>query len=62
NHNFGSKKPKKTEIVKELGSEIGDIIFTLACFANSRNIDLDKEFNKVMDKLYKRDNNRYERK
>ena len=62
NHRFGPKKKKATEESKEIGDEIGDIIFTLTCLANSLNIDLDKSFKKVMDKLYKRDKDRYEKK
>lgn len=61
NHKFGPKKKKSTEKTKEIGDEIGDIIFTLTCLANSLNINLDKSFNKVMAKLYKRDENRYEK-
>ena len=62
NHLYGPKKKKSTEEMKELGEEIADIIFTLCCLANSKGIDLDKSFEKVMDKCYKRDNNRYEKK
>ena len=62
NHQFGPKKKKTTEKKKEVSDEIGDIIFTLVCLANSLGLDLDKSFQKVMDKLNKRDNERYERK
>ncbi len=62
NNLYGPKKKKKTESVNELGDEIADVIFTLACLANSKNIDLDKSFQKMMDKLNKRDKNRWEKK
>jgi len=62
NHKFGPKKKKATEKTKEISDEIGDIIFTLTCLANSLDIDLDKSFKKVMDKVYKRDKDRYEKK
>ncbi len=62
NHRFGPKKKKSSEDVKEVNDEIGDIIFTLTCLANSLNIDLEKGFSRVMDKCYGRDNNRYEKK
>ena len=39
--------------------EIGDIIYTLICFANSNNIDLDKAIRKSSDKVMERDKNRY---
>lgn len=61
NHVFGPKKKKVAEKSKEIGDEIGDIIFTLTCLANSLNISLDKSFKKVMDKIYKRDRDRYEK-
>lgn len=62
NHLYGPKKKKKYENPKEMEDEIADIIFTLACLANSKGIDLDKAFKKVMDKLNSRDNNRWEKK
>ena len=62
NHSFGPKKKKATEKKNEIGDEIGDIIFTLTCLANSLRIDLDKSFKGVMDKLYKRDKDRWKKK
>jgi NTP pyrophosphatase (non-canonical NTP hydrolase) len=62
NHVFGPKPKKTTEEVKEMGDEMADIIFTLCCLANSRGIDLDESFERVMDKCYGRDNDRYEKK
>ncbi len=62
NHTFGPKKKKATEESKEIGDEIGDIIFTLVCLANSLRIDLDKSFKGVMKKLYKRDKDRWKKK
>ena len=62
NHRWGPKKKKSTEDTRELGEEIGDIIFTLCCLANSQNIDLEESFKSVMEKHYGRDNNRYEKK
>ena len=62
NHRFGPKKKKAIEDSKEVGDEIADVIFTLICLANSLHIDLDKSFNKMMDKLNGRDKNRWEKK
>jgi len=62
NHLFGPKKKKSSEDEGDLGEEIADIIFTLCCLANSKGIDLDKEFKKVIDKCYGRDKDRYEKK
>ena len=62
NHKFGPKKKKSTEEVKELGDEMADIIFTLICLANSQNINLDKHFDKMMQKLNSRDKDRWTKK
>lgn len=62
NHRFGPKKKKSSEDVREVGDEIGDILFTLACLANSLNIDLEESFSRVMDKCYSRDDKRFEKK
>lgn len=39
--------------------EIGDIMYTLICFANSHNISLDAAIQKSIDKVVKRDKGRY---
>ena len=62
NHLYGPKPKKSTENTKDLGEEIADIIFTLCCLANSKGINLDESFRRVMDKYNKRDENRYKRK
>ncbi len=62
NHIHGPKKKKSEEETKEMEDEMADIIFTLCCLANPKNLDLDKAFERVMNKLYTRDNERYEKK
>ena len=62
NHRWGPKKKKSTEEKKEMEDEMGDIIFTLCCLANSQNIDLDEAWKRVMDKCYGRDKDRWEKK
>ncbi|MDO8513419.1 MAG: nucleotide pyrophosphohydrolase [bacterium] len=62
NYLHGDKKPKATEDYSDLEEELGDVLFTLICLANSQNIDLDQSWQKVMDKCHNRDNNRYEKK
>jgi NTP pyrophosphatase (non-canonical NTP hydrolase) len=62
NHRYGAKKKKSTEELKEVEDELGDIIFTIACMANSLNIDLNKSFSITMDKCYGRDKSRFEKK
>ena len=62
NHRFGPKKKKAGEKDSEIGDEIADVIFTLICLANSLHIDLDKSFDKMMNKLNSRDKDRWEKK
>ncbi len=62
NHRWGPKKKKSTEEKKELEDEMGDIIFTLCCLANSQNIDMDEAWKRVMDKVHGRDTGRFEKK
>lgn len=62
NHTFGPKKKKTTEDEHNIADEMADIVFTLACIANSQKIDLDEAFGRVIDKLYKRDRERWEKK
>ncbi|MDP3052924.1 MAG: nucleotide pyrophosphohydrolase [bacterium] len=59
NHLYGEKLKKSNEKGQELEEEIGDIIYTLICFANSNKIDLDKAIRKSLDKVIKRDKNRF---
>jgi NTP pyrophosphatase (non-canonical NTP hydrolase) len=56
NHRFGPKKKKDTEDTKEIEDELADILFTVSCMANSLNLD------RVMDKCYGRDKDRFEKK
>jgi len=62
NHLHGPKKKKSSEETKELADEMGDILVTLSCLANSKNINLDEAFENTLNKMYGRDNNRFERK
>jgi len=62
NHRFGPKKKKDSEDTKDIEDEIADIIFTLTCLANSLDLDMDRGFKSVMDKLNDRDKDRWEKK
>ncbi|MBI2148481.1 nucleotide pyrophosphohydrolase [Candidatus Woesearchaeota archaeon] len=62
NHRYGPKKKKPSEETKEIGEEICDIFMNLICLANSQSINLDQHWKNLMDKLYKRDSKRFERK
>ena len=59
NHVYGPKKKKLNEHKQDMEEEIGDIIYTLICFANSHNISLDDAIRKSLDKVVTRDKNRF---
>ncbi len=62
NHLYGPKKKKDSENIRDMSDEMADIIFTVVCLANSKNVDLDEAFKNTMDKCYGRDKNRFEKK
>lgn len=62
NHRYGQKTKKPTEEIGDLALEMGDILFILACFANSLDIDLEEAFRGVMDKYRQRDSDRWKKK
>ncbi|MFT7558035.1 MAG: NTP pyrophosphatase (non-canonical NTP hydrolase) [Planctomycetota bacterium] len=59
NHLHGPKKKKSDEIKQDIEEEIGDIIYTLICYANSNGLNLDRAIRKSIDKAIKRDMGRY---
>ena len=59
NHFHGPKKKKADEPDQDIEEEIGDIIYTLICYANSNGLDLDRAIRKSLDKVVKRDKDRY---
>lgn len=59
NHLYGDKPKKESEAKQELPDEIGDILFNLACFANSQSIDLDDAIQRAIKKAARRDNDRF---
>ncbi len=61
NHIYGPKKKRIDEHQQDMEEEIGDIIYTLICFANSHGIDLDAATRKSLDKVMERDKNRFEK-
>lgn len=62
NHLYGDKKKKETEVDQDIEDEMGDIIYTLMCFANSNNLSLDRAIRKSLDKVAKRDKDRFGKK
>ncbi|MBI3945540.1 MAG: nucleotide pyrophosphohydrolase [Armatimonadetes bacterium] len=61
NHRWGEKPKKPDEPEADLALEIADILFILACLANSQGIDLDQAFQDMMRKYRERDSERWTR-
>ena len=59
NHRFGSKPKRDDEAPTELELEIADILFVLISLANQQGIDLDRAFERAMDKYEERDSRRW---
>lgn len=58
---YGPKNAKNGETA-DLGEELSDMMFVISCLANSKGIDLEKEWRKKMDYRCERDRDRWERK
>ncbi len=50
---YGKKKSKRTEVAQDIEDEFGDVLYTLACFANANGLDLDRALQKSIDKVHK---------
>jgi NTP pyrophosphatase (non-canonical NTP hydrolase) len=59
NHQYGPKKKKEGEEVQDFEDELGDILYTLACFANTHDINLDAALERSLDKVQNRDKDRF---
>lgn len=59
NHLYGPKKKKDTEAEQDIEEEIGDILYTLICYANAHDINLDNAIQKSFEKVIKRDKDRF---
>ena len=59
NHRFGQKTKKQEEPDGDLAMEMADILFVLICMANREGIDLQQAFDRMMEKVTARDENRW---
>ncbi len=62
NHRFGQKTKKPEETEGDLGMEMADVLFVLICMANREGINLQQAFDRMMDKVERRDAGRWTRK
>ena len=56
---YGEQSEKESDKDKDLGEELADVVFVVLCLANQTGIDLQKAFDKKMDKKTKRDHERH---
>ena len=62
---FEGYKTKKSDDInykKNIGMELGDLIFSIICLANHYQIDLEENFQLIMKKYETRDANRWTKK
>ena len=59
NHRFGQKPKKKEEPEGDLAMELADILFVVICIANREGIDLQEAFERMMEKVDRRDTSRW---
>jgi NTP pyrophosphatase (non-canonical NTP hydrolase) len=59
NHRFGEKTKKRDEPDGDMAMEIADILFVLICLANREGIDLQAAFDRMMEKVDRRDTSRW---
>jgi len=62
NHRFGQKTKKPEEPEGDLAMELADILFVLICIANREGIDLQQAFDRMLEKVERRDAERWTRK
>lgn len=62
NHRFGQKTKKREEPEGDLAMEMADILFVLICMANREGIDLEAVFDRMMEKVERRDSSRWTKK
>lgn len=62
NHRYGQKTKKRGEAEGDPAMEMADIIFVLVCMANREGIDLQDAFDRMMEKVERRDRDRWTRK
>jgi NTP pyrophosphatase (non-canonical NTP hydrolase) len=57
---YGEQSEKDSDKEKDLGDELADVLFVLICLANQTGIDLEKAFQKNLEKKTMRDLNRHQ--
>lgn len=56
---YGDQSFKKSDLEKNLGDEMADVLWVLLCLANQTGVDLTEAFRKNIDKKTNRDKDRH---
>ena len=56
---YGEQSEKESDMGKDLGEELADVVFVVLCLANQTGVDLQEAFDKKMEKKTKRDHDRH---
>ena len=56
---YGEQSMKDSDLKKELGQEMADVLFVLICLANQTGVNLEEELQKGLDKRTSRDTDRH---
>lgn len=56
---FGEQSFKESDMGKDLGDEMADVLWVLICLANQTGVDLQEAFKRNMEKKTKRDKDRH---
>jgi NTP pyrophosphatase (non-canonical NTP hydrolase) len=57
---YGDQSFKKTDLDKDLGDEMADVLWVLICLANQTGVDLEEAFRRNMEKKTARDKDRHQ--
>lgn len=56
---YGEQSEKESDRDKDLGDEMADVLWVLICLANQTGVDLEKAFQKNLEKKTQRDKDRH---
>lgn len=56
---YGEQSEKESDINKDLGEELADVVFVILCLANQTGIDLQEAFDKKLELKTNRDHDRH---
>jgi NTP pyrophosphatase (non-canonical NTP hydrolase) len=59
NRTYGSQKAKESDLDKDLGDELGGLLFAITCLANVTKIDLGSAVERHLAKITQRDAKRF---